>query len=310
MVPALQPGRRAPRHGGVVAGPAESKREARVTGQTPLVSIGMPVYNGERFIRPALDSLLAQTHRDFELIISDNVSTDATAEICQAYAARDPRIRYSRLATHVSAIENFDRALGLARGEYFMWAAADDLWEPGFVSTLLTLLQGSPEAVLAFSVLDTVDDEGATIEVYTSALQLPSSDRVVRLRNFLLQEETRGKPNLIYGLMRRHGIKIAGGFMRWGPHPWGADMLLVFRLLSYGDLAMCRNLLFHKRLPDRRLKARPESEGHTVWRHLQGIRGWWALFSGYARLIARDDHLQRRDKVRLQAALLKRVAQI
>ena len=200
-----------------MAGPAESKREARVTGQTPLVSIGMPVYNGERFIRPALDSLLAQTHRDFELIISDNVSTDATAEICQAYAARDPRIRYSRLATHVSAIENFDRALGLATGEYFMWAAADDLWEPGFVSTLLTLLQGSPEAVLAFSVLDTVDDEGATIEVYTSALQLPSSDRVVRLRNFLLQEETRGKPNLIYGLMRRHGIKIAGGFSNVAP---------------------------------------------------------------------------------------------
>ena len=292
----------------MVAGATGSEREARVTSQTPLVSIGMPVYNGERFIRPALDSLLAQMHRDFELLISDNASTDATPEICSTYAARDSRLNYSRLDTHIDAISNFDRVLRLARGEYFMWAAADDLWEPSFLSTLLTLLQGAPEAVLAFSVFDTVNEHGETIQVYPSALELPSPDRVLRLRAFLLQEETRGKPNLIYGLMRRRTIQGAGGFRLWGAGPWGADMLLVFRLLSYGDLVLSRDLLFHKRLVA--APATASGNGHTVWRHFRGLRGWYELFTGYARVIASDEHLPRQGKMRLRAALLERVARV
>ena len=93
----------------------------------PVVSIGMPVYNGEKYIREALDSLLTQTFTDFELIISDNASMDGTEEICQKYAAKDSRIRYVRQSENRGAMANFQFVLDEARGKYFMWATHDDL---------------------------------------------------------------------------------------------------------------------------------------------------------------------------------------
>ena len=93
------------------------------------VSIGMPVYNGEKYIREALDSLLGQSFTGFELIISDNASTDGTEAICQQYAAKDSRIRYVRQPVNLGALDNFTFVLDEARGGYFMWAAADDRYD-------------------------------------------------------------------------------------------------------------------------------------------------------------------------------------
>jgi len=99
----------------------------------PLVSIGMPVYNGARYIREALDSLLGQTFTDFELIISDNASTDSTEAICREYAAKDQRIRYIRQSHNLGASGNFKFVLDQALGEYFMWAAHDDKWSSNYL---------------------------------------------------------------------------------------------------------------------------------------------------------------------------------
>ena len=96
----------------------------------PTVSIGMPVYNGVPFLNEALDSILAQTYRDFELVISDNASTDETESICRAYAASDPRIRYYRQQENLGAMPNFNRVCELSRGQYFKWAACDDVCSP------------------------------------------------------------------------------------------------------------------------------------------------------------------------------------
>jgi len=172
------------------------------------------------------------------------------------------------------------------------------------------LLQESPEAVLGFSVFETVDEQGETIQAYPSALELPSPDRVARLCNFLLQEEQRGKANLIYGLMRRRAIQAAGGFRIWGAGSWGADMLVVFRLLGFGDLVLANDVLFHKRLPRIPAKAVGKLGGYTVERHVKGIRGWHALFTGYAHIIASDEQLPWQGKTRLCAALLNRVARV
>ena len=92
----------------------------------PLVSVGLPVYNGERYLREAVDSVLGQTYVNLELVISDNASTDATEAICREYAARDPRVRYHRAERNRGAVWNFNRAFELARGEFFMWQAFDD----------------------------------------------------------------------------------------------------------------------------------------------------------------------------------------
>ena len=125
-----------------------------------LVSIGLPVYNGEPFIRQAIDSLLAQDHKDFELVISNNASKDRTQEICMAYAAKDKRVRYYRCKTNMGAFWNFNHVFELSTGEFFMWASHDDYWEPSYISTCLKAYESSPAIVLAGAFCESFDPEG------------------------------------------------------------------------------------------------------------------------------------------------------
>lgn len=117
---------------------------------TPLVSIGVPVYNGEKSLARTLDCLLGQTYKNIELILSDNASTDATAEICQKYCAQDKRIRYVRQEKNLGLHGNWTYVADQAQGEFFMWAAADDYWEPEFVEALANKLLEEPDAISAF----------------------------------------------------------------------------------------------------------------------------------------------------------------
>lgn len=114
----------------------------------PLISIGIPVYNGENGIARALDCLLRQDYSNLEIIISDNASTDATPAICQEYVGKDSRITYSRVEENLGSIRNFNRVVELASGKYFMWAAHDDMREPSFVSACVEKMEQCPEAVL------------------------------------------------------------------------------------------------------------------------------------------------------------------
>jgi len=282
----------------------------------PLVSIGMPVYNGEEFIREALDSLLAQDYGNLELVISDNASTDRTFQICQEYQARDNRVRYHRNEQTLGAVRNFNRALELSSGQYLMWAAHDDVWEPSYVSTLLAALLSDSGSVLAFSAFDNINERGEAIRTYPDLFELPSVDMFHRLRNYLVQEEHLGKANLIYGLMRRRTIQAAGGFTLWGKGSWGVDMLVVFRLLSLGNLALSGKLLFHKRLVRPSADPAPRSQGKTtspiacVVRCCSANRDWQGYFSGYARIISGVESLTIGQKTRLRLALSRRRAEI
>jgi glycosyltransferase involved in cell wall biosynthesis len=121
-----------------------------MTAHRPRVSIGLPVYNGESFLRQALDSILVQTFGDFELIVSDNASCDDTREICLDYARRDGRIRYFRNPVNRGASSNFNRVFRLSSGEYFKWAAADDVLEPECLARCVQLLDEDPMVILAY----------------------------------------------------------------------------------------------------------------------------------------------------------------
>src|SRR5262245_55195681 len=110
----------------------------------PRLSIGVPVYNGQRFLRATLDSLLAQTFTDFELIICDNASTDGTEAICREYAARDPRVTYVRHDRNLGPAPNYNACFAHARGELFKWAAADDVVEPKFLQRCIEMLDSDP----------------------------------------------------------------------------------------------------------------------------------------------------------------------
>jgi glycosyltransferase involved in cell wall biosynthesis len=110
----------------------------------PLVSIGLPAFNAERTIAAVINSLLSQTHRHFELVISDNCSTDGTGEICRAFAAGDARIRYIRQPANLGATRNFQIVFEEARGDYFVWAASDDLRSPDFLEVNVGFLESHP----------------------------------------------------------------------------------------------------------------------------------------------------------------------
>ena len=122
-----------------------------ITTSRKLVSIGLPTYCGEKRISRALDSLCAQTYPEIEIIISDNASDDATATICQAYARRDPRIRFFQQKENIGRIDNFLLVLSHAHGDYFMWAGDDDTWDTRFIETLVTGLDGNPKHGVALS---------------------------------------------------------------------------------------------------------------------------------------------------------------
>ena len=117
----------------------------------PKVSIGLPVRNGEDTLRIAIDSLLAQDYQDFELIISDNASTDETSKICLDYARRDSRVQFRRNDTNVGAAENFNGVFRSSRGKYFMWAAHDDRWHSSYVGRCLAGLEQNRDVVLCFT---------------------------------------------------------------------------------------------------------------------------------------------------------------
>lgn len=138
--------------------------------QSPKVSIGLPVYNGDNYLASALDSILAQTFTDFEVVISDNASTDGTEAICREYAAKDGRIRYHRSPTNRGASWNYNTTFELARGDYFRWAAHDDLMDPALLEKSVAVLDEHPEIVLCFTWVIDIDENDQEIELKKSGL--------------------------------------------------------------------------------------------------------------------------------------------
>src|SRR5450755_1644977 len=169
----------------------------------PLLSIGLFVYNGEPFLRETLDSILSQTFRDFELIISDNASTDGTQQICEAYGASDSRIRYYRSETNKGAGWNIRRVFSLATGKYFKQAACDDLYDPAFLAECIAVLERDDTCVLAHARTRVIDERGVFLENYNWPLRADSPDRITRFREMLLNDHMCYQ---IFGVMRRDAL--------------------------------------------------------------------------------------------------------
>ena len=141
----------------------EPRLEPSPTGR-PMVSIGLPVYNGEAYLRQVLDSVLAQTFSEFDLVISDNASTDGTEAICREYAAADPRIRYHRQVRNRGVTWNFRQAVLLSSGKYFLWTSHDDLLAPNYVERCVEVLESDPSVVLCYSNSIYMDEAGNRFE--------------------------------------------------------------------------------------------------------------------------------------------------
>lgn len=209
--------------------------------ETPLVSIGLPVYNAERYLREALDSLLGQDYPNFEVIVSDNASTDATEHIYREYAQRDKRMVYSRVATNMGAVWNFNRVFELAGGKYFMWAAHDDLRDPRYVSACVSALESHPDAVLCATDVVFIDENGQKSDEPHSHYGHHPAGRTARDRLRLLAQSTMGLA--FYGL----GKKAALAQTRRSVLTWGFDVIVLFELCLRGPVLVVPEPLFFYR---------------------------------------------------------------
>src|SRR6056297_2974057 len=148
--------------------------------KSPIVCIGIPVYNGQNFLSDAIESVLAQTMTEFQLIISDNASTDSTPEIAADYARRDKRIRHVRHPKNLGAAANFNYVLEASSSPYFAWLAHDDILAPEYLRECVVHLERHPAAVLAFAETDFIDAEGKTIASHRYPLPASSNDMATR----------------------------------------------------------------------------------------------------------------------------------
>ncbi|RLB34962.1 MAG: hypothetical protein DRH12_17015, partial [Deltaproteobacteria bacterium] len=240
-----------------------------------LVSIGLPVYNGEKFLRRAILSLLTQDYENIELVISDNASTDATPKICQEFA-RDPRVHYFRQKRDIGMGANFQFVLDKARGEYFMWACHDDEWSHNLISSLVAKLESDPSLVLAFPKNRFVSESGQ-FEIDCSRLpQLTEKLPILqRLHNILWFEEGHQKGNAAFGLIRTNVAKRIGvpivNIPAYGN--FGGDQLFLFALAFHGFFAYVPEATFTKMyFPNR------DYTPEHILEHFHEMQGYFARY--------------------------------
>jgi len=193
-----------------------------------LITIGMPVYNAEKYLRSTFDSLLNQTYKNFIIIVSDNASSDHTGDICVEYASIDPRIHYVRQTTNIGAEKNFRFVLEQAQSEYFMWAAADDTRSRDFLDLNLTFLIGHSEYIGSTSPVRF--SNGQFDERTMGDATLSHEDRQERLASFFGAWHANGR---FYSIFRREPL------MSWkniDKQFLGSDWSLITYLTSIGKL--------------------------------------------------------------------------
>jgi glycosyltransferase involved in cell wall biosynthesis len=256
-----------------------------MNAHVPRVSIGLPVYNGEKYLEAALHSILAQTFTDFELIISDNASTDGTQGICRTYAARDVRVRYYRNEENRGLAWNHNHVFALSLSEYFLWIGHDDVLAAEYIERCVAVLDQDPSVILCYSRAQGIDEHGQLFEKPNFSLATDSMKPHQRFHDLICI----GHPCLaIYGVMRAEVLKKS---VLHGCYP-GSDRVLLAQLGLFGRFHQIPENLFFRR--DHPLKStrialtvaarmalyNPQKTGEIVFPR-------WTLFGGFLSVITR-----------------------
>lgn len=257
-----------------------------VTGKTtriPSVSIGLPVHNGARFLSRALESILGQDYADFEIVVSDNGSTDGSAEVARRYARRDPRVRVHTEALNRGAAWNFNHAFHQSRGEYFKWAAHDDMYRPGFLRRCVEALEADRGIVLVYPETIDIDESDEPICPRPSPRIAQADSLPDRLGSVL------GTPSPcfeVFGLMRREDLaktSLIGGYT-------SSDRVLLLELAALGRFHIIDEPLFlHRQHSQRSVTVNPRGRDRSAWfdTRLEGSITFprWRLGREYARVL-------------------------
>lgn len=257
----------------------------RGPSKPPRVSIGLPVYNGENYLQAAIESILAQDFEDFELLIGDNGSTDATPDICRAAAARDARVVVHRSDVNRGAAWNFNRLVDLARGEYFKWASHDDVLAPAFLRRCIEVLDRYPDVSLAYARCVRIDATGQVVAEYVRPLCATEPRPAQRAASVVLSAKNCLE---VFGVMRRNQLQQTG---KIGSYT-GSDCTLLLELALRGTFLEVPDQLFlHREHPERSMRQFSDGRLRNIWfdPSWRGRRSapWWRLFREYSRAAVR-----------------------
>lgn len=228
---------------------------------SPLVSLGMPIYNGEQFLVEALDSLIGQTFTDFEIIICDNASTDRTPILCKDYVERDARIRYFRNDSNIGAAANFNKTFWMASGKYFKWCAHDDVCAPEYLERCVEILEKNTDVILAYPRTKIISEEnphGVPFKSKVDSLATESPDPVIRYEAML---------NIhgcfeIFGLIRKDCLARTPLIGAYG----NADGVLLAKLALLGKFKEVPEYLFLSRKhPQQSTTLASDYRRYTAW---------------------------------------------
>lgn len=218
----------------------DNQRDSQVS--PPAVSIGLPVYNGERYIKEAIESVLRQLYTDFELLISDNCSTDHTEEICRAYASKDSRIKFWRQSENIGPRNNFIFVMKEAQGIYFSWLAHDDYLKPDFIDELFVMMRNNPALVAVSGDFEAIDGQGTTLRVEKLSrirYEIPWS---IRAREFFVYPMSNSF-FVIYGMLQRECALKAFENSPRGPLMAANELPFLARMAVCGEIASISSVL-------------------------------------------------------------------
>jgi glycosyltransferase involved in cell wall biosynthesis len=236
------------------SGPSEAESSA------PLVAIGLPVYNSERYVAQSIESILNQTFHDFILFISDNASTDGTGDICRDFARRDSRIRYHRNPTNIGLTENFNRVFRLAESRYFRWATSDDYSAPEMLADAVEILEGDPSIAVCYPRAIFIDAEGRETGRWKDDLHLLQDDPLDRFRRVV---ETVGRVHHHLGLTRTSIVRKTA---LMGKHT-SSDVGFLAELSLYGKFYQVPKYQFYRRLHEDSSSWTTTDETHQARRY-------------------------------------------
>jgi glycosyltransferase involved in cell wall biosynthesis len=225
----------------------------------PRVSIGLPVYNGENYLEEAIRSVLAQSFSDFELIISDNASTDGTSEICRDYAATDARVRYSRNDQNLGGARNLNRVWELSLGTYFKWLAHDDRLLPPYVGATVRALESDPDAVLCNSLVEYIGKHGERLGLYRPVIaECSEANPAQRMAPLILRPHTCVD---VFGMMRKRALK---GSLLHQPFR-GSDRALLAQMALRGRLLQIDEVLVQMRQHPNQYSQMKDAREQLAW---------------------------------------------